>query len=1785
MKLITLQKFTIALLFLSLSLSGQTSYVEVEAFFENGDSFQAAQIFDSAGNVVLTVCDDANCYDGTTQNNYSIAGNIGCIANGTYTLRTYDRSPDGNWNGNSFFRIVVAGVEVVNRSHTSGTQTQDNTFSISGGGTQCAADINIQGAGNDIIDGDTTPSINDGTDHGNVTVSQTSTKTFIVQNTGTNDLNLNSGTPVQISGADAADFSITSLPASTISGGGNSTFEITYTARSTAPYTSNATVTIANNDPDEGSYSFNISGNTTRDLSNFPLTNIAYYNFETNLVGWTTAGTNLTWVVGRNAEKGEGDYAYTSNFNDYPSNSSAYLISPIISTVGFDNLELSLDFFTNTADAEDGMRVEYSPDGGASWFVLGSTTSGSNWYDTTTVTGISATANAWTGLSSTLDSSISRFETGKHELPATLENNPNVQIRVLFAANGSGNSDGVAVDNMIVSGRPLTYSAPLVGPANETSQLSLWLDASTLSAANGSKLTQWDDQAENNNAAETTANAPTYTDNVNDNVNFNPAVTFDRSQGQHMRGSGGFNSQDYWIVVRSTLDISNELADETLLLGSKYSVDNSSNDPSGLGWGTVSIRYDDEVLAHSIDPVSQSDVNTPSYGRAFTDASRRFDDVNIINVKTNAAGTQTELYINGRRVDNTTGQTTQSFEQLLFNEFTNTPYYLGVGRYTLTGLPFESHLDGQITEVISFRDSRSAAAQQKIFSYLAIKNGVSLHNPNSALTIDDHIANWDYVNSDNTVIWDASANTTHNYDVAAIGRDDVLGLEQKQSQSENSTSILSIGLVNVTDLGTQNSNAFLSDKQFLIWGHDNGSLAKSPADINHTVGTTISVPTQMTRINRSWKIHEVGSGDIEVAEVRVPTSAFASLGAISGDQERVLIIADDANFTSNVRTVFFKTDGIYERVKVDIDGVKYFTLGKADVVYSAQGLEFDGIDDYVEILGGNDISTSFTVSSWVKSTGSNNTNSVKTIVAKRNNADGFHFFIRNDNKLGVYWNNGTAQSLVSNTALSNNAWRHVAVTFNGSQVKLYIDGVLDRQANRTAPIVNSNIMSLGARKRAKNNIVNNFKGKLDEVRIWNQALTQDQLRYVMNQELEDNSSFVSGKIMPLDVTKDVIKTVDWNNLQAYYDMNTFIGTALNDHSLNKSHGQLAYEDEYTMTQQTAPLPYVTASSGSWEDSVNWENGNELFIPGTTRVINGNTVSIDWNIVQTRHDININSTDATLLGLFVESNELSVNNDHGLTVTHYLKLDGIIDLVGESQLVQTDLSDFDPTSSGTLERDQQGTYDKYNYNYWSSPVSYLNNSTINDGYDIETVMKDGTDVNNPVTLNFTPESQGDGAPASGSTAATISGRWLYKYANLTSGTYSNWQYVGKDGALNAAEGFTMKGTGSSADQNYVFVGKPNNGDIELDIFNGNDYLVGNPYPSAMDSHEFIMDNPDLDGTLYFWEHWGGNSHTLAEYQGGYAMYNLSGSTPNATMGTSSPLVNQGGVATKLPGRYIPVAQGFFVTGTRDGKINFANSQRVFEKESFGNSIFVSAPVSDNSNTAQMYQAQEDDRTKIRLGFNSPQGIHRQLLLTIDPNATMGYDRGYDGRLFENQIDDMAFLVDNSRVSIQGIPNSGESIELPLSVKMGDQGYMEIIIDHLENVSDDTELFLLDKKTNTYHNLREESYKSPFLYTGTYKDRFALTFKMPQTLSNDDITDNNAIKVYTPASNQFIVIESNNAQKIEYVELINMLGQRVMNMDTMNNTGRIEVPRAGLSSGTYVVKMNSGSDSQSTKVILR
>ncbi len=121
-------------------------------------------------------------------------------------------------------------------------------------------EINLQGNGHDIVDGDTTPTSADHTDFGTVNVSAgTVTRTFTIQNAGGAALILTGSPYVQISGTHASNFTVTSQPSgSSIESEGSLTFQITFDPSAIGVRI--ATVYIANNDSDENPYNFAIQG-------------------------------------------------------------------------------------------------------------------------------------------------------------------------------------------------------------------------------------------------------------------------------------------------------------------------------------------------------------------------------------------------------------------------------------------------------------------------------------------------------------------------------------------------------------------------------------------------------------------------------------------------------------------------------------------------------------------------------------------------------------------------------------------------------------------------------------------------------------------------------------------------------------------------------------------------------------------------------------------------------------------------------------------------------------------------------------------------------------------------------------------------------------------------------------------------------------------------------------------------------------------------------------------------------------------------------------------------------------------------------------------------------------------------------------------------------------------------------------------------------------------------------------------------------------------------------------
>ena len=185
------------------------------------------------------------------------------LGDADFTVITQPFSPIPDDGSTVFFQVQfapsstglkTAAVTIANND----SDENPYNFAIRGVGTE--VEMAVSGGGSEIPDGDTTPRAADGTDFGIVDVGggATVSKTFTIDNFGSANLMLN-GTPrVQVTGANAAEFTVTTNPVSPISPLGMSLFVVQF--KPTGSGLRTATISIANNDIDENPYNFAVQG-------------------------------------------------------------------------------------------------------------------------------------------------------------------------------------------------------------------------------------------------------------------------------------------------------------------------------------------------------------------------------------------------------------------------------------------------------------------------------------------------------------------------------------------------------------------------------------------------------------------------------------------------------------------------------------------------------------------------------------------------------------------------------------------------------------------------------------------------------------------------------------------------------------------------------------------------------------------------------------------------------------------------------------------------------------------------------------------------------------------------------------------------------------------------------------------------------------------------------------------------------------------------------------------------------------------------------------------------------------------------------------------------------------------------------------------------------------------------------------------------------------------------------------------------------------------------------------
>jgi streptogramin lyase len=221
--------------------------------------------------------------------------------------------------------------------------------------------------------------------------------------------------------------------------------------------------------------------------------------------------------------------------------------------------------------------------------------------------------------------------------------------------------------------------------------------------------------------------------------------------------------------------------------------------------------------------------------------------------------------------------------------------------------------------------------------------------------------------------------------------------------------------------------------------------------------------------------------------------------------------------------------------------VLFIVLSSTMHVYSAQNycLQFDGLDDYVDMPDGfADFRNGFTIEMWAHPTSprsyarfidfGNGSPSDNIIFARNATSDTLLF--------EVYIGDSSGGRLEAGQVIDLNMWQHLAATLDLSgEVIIYKNGV---EVARGAAIVPNNLI------RANNYIAKSnwswdeyYQGYMDEIRIWNRALTTEEIKTYM-------------LVQP---------TGSEPNMVGYWKLDEGSGTMANDASGNGNNGTL-YND-------------------------------------------------------------------------------------------------------------------------------------------------------------------------------------------------------------------------------------------------------------------------------------------------------------------------------------------------------------------------------------------------------------------------------------------------------------------------------------------------------------------------------------------------------------------------------------------------------------------------------------------------
>jgi hypothetical protein len=569
-------------------------------------------------------------------------------------------------------------------------------------------------------------------------------------------------------------------------------------------------------------------------------------------------------------------------------------------------------------------------------------------------------------------------------------------------------------------------------------------------------------------------------------------------------------------------------------------------------------------------------------------------------------------------------------------------------------------------------------------------------------------------------------------------------------------------------------------------------------------------------------------------------------------------------------------------------------------------------------------------------------------------------------------------------------------------------------------------------------------------------------------------------------------------------------------------------------------------------------------------------------------------------IFVSPNSYVFNKGTVVFATGNIELNGATSnfyLRNQGQFLQGTTGSSTNKGAGKLSVFQEGTVNNYAYNYWCSPVGNASTSSGNEDFGI-TMLNLPTTNSTSIPATITSSSY-NGVSSSGS--LTIASYWIWKF--LSSSTYSQWVQSASNTDISAGQGFTMKGSAGSdatdvgetavnnpgSAQRYDFRGKPNDGNITVNVGANTFTLTGNPYPSALHVNAFLLDgsNTACTGVAYYWEQKKSvNSHVLLNYQGGYGVYSPVSLPSNgvyvpATFNTYNidGTINTTGASSGLAieRKYAPIGQGFMVKGTGvGGALTLKNTHRAYNIEgSYSQFERHASPNQENTSASNDTNASPNFVVEIipqlRLNTIINNQFTKQMALAFVSNATDGVDRGIDAKSADddNLPNDVYFFLDNDKYVIQGIKFDVNK-RIPVGIKSTDNTTFKFDGSTIVNFDPNQAVYMYDALDGIYHDIKNSTYEV-MLPTGVYNNRFEITFKNVVVNLGEAANSISGLVVLHNNASQMLTISNPNSVELKSVKLYDLNGKLLLDNQKLGAQEVYQFSTHGLSEAIYLAEV--------------